>query len=154
MKICIFIYKVFYNKSVEIYLWDGIALIRRGSDIYVNEPHISGGVPILSKTDEGVRYHEHDFLGTTLWSSDRKGGSAASIEGATPLNTPFILKGFRAIYHFGAYFVRPFLSKKIFLRTNILIMGERAILRRPPPPLSRAGAREVNSNHLIYAVSY
>lgn len=32
-----------------------------GSDIYVNEPHISGGVPILSKTDEGVRYHEHDF---------------------------------------------------------------------------------------------
>lgn len=63
--------------STEVWVWDGIALIRRGSDIYVNEPHISGGVPILSKTDEGVRYH--DFLGTTLWSSDRNGGSAASI---------------------------------------------------------------------------
>ena len=75
---------MFYNKSVEIYLWDGIALIRRGSDIYVNEPHISGGVPILSKTDEGVRYHEHDFLGTTLWSTDTKGSSAASIEGQAP----------------------------------------------------------------------
>ena len=77
---------MFYNKSVEIYLWDGLALIRRGSDIYVNEPHVSGGVPILSKTDEGVRYHEHDFLGTTLWSTDTKGGSAASIEGANPLH--------------------------------------------------------------------
>ncbi len=54
-------------------VWDGLALIRRGSDIYVNEPHVSGGVPILSKTDEGVRYHEHDFLGTTLWSTDTKG---------------------------------------------------------------------------------
>ena len=40
----------------------GLALIRRGSDIYVNEPHISGGVPILSKTKEGIRYHEHDFF--------------------------------------------------------------------------------------------
>ena len=62
------------------------------------------------------------------------GGRAASIEGADALNIPFILKGFRAIYHFGAYFVKPFLSKKNFLRANILIMGERAILRRPPPP--------------------
>ena len=59
--------------STEVWVWDGLALIRRGSDIYVNEPHVSGGVPILSKTDEGVRYHEHDFLGTTLWSTDTKG---------------------------------------------------------------------------------
>ena len=56
-----------------MWTWDRLALIRRGSDIYVNEPHVSGGVPILSKTDEGVRYHEHDFLGTTLWSMDTKG---------------------------------------------------------------------------------
>ena len=83
MKICIFIYKVFYNKSVEIYLWDGIALIRRGSDIYVNEPHVSGGVPILSKTDEGVRYHEHDFLGTTLWSMDTKGNLVKDYQDTT-----------------------------------------------------------------------
>lgn len=77
--------KTFHDGSTEVWVWDGLALIRRGSDIYVNEPHISGGVPILSKTDEGVRYHEHDFWGTTLWSTDRKGGSVASIEGANPL---------------------------------------------------------------------
>lgn len=71
--------KTFHDGSTEVWVWDGLALIRRGSDIYVNEPHVSGGVPILSKTDEGVRYHEHDFPGTTLWSSDRNGGSAASI---------------------------------------------------------------------------
>ena len=65
--------KTFHDGSTEVWVWDGLALIRRGSDIYVNEPHISGGVPILSKTDEGVRYHEHDFLGTTLWSTDTKG---------------------------------------------------------------------------------
>ena len=76
--------KTFHDGSTEVWVWDGLALIRRGSDIYVNEPHISGGVPILSKTDEGVRYHEHDFLGTTLWSTDTKGSSAASIEGQAP----------------------------------------------------------------------
>ena len=65
--------KTFHDGSTEVWVWDGLALIRRGSDIYVNEPHVSGGVPILSKTDEGVRYHEHDFLGTTLWSTDTKG---------------------------------------------------------------------------------
>ena len=65
--------KTFHDGSTEVWVWDGLALIRRGSDIYVNEPHVSGGVPILSKTDEGVRYHEHDFLGTTLWSMDTKG---------------------------------------------------------------------------------
>lgn len=47
--------KTFHDGSTEVWVWDGLALIRRGSDIYVNEPHVSGGVPILSKTDEGVR---------------------------------------------------------------------------------------------------
>lgn len=65
--------KTLSDGTVENWVWDGIALIRRGSDIYVNEPHISGGVPILSKTKDGVRYHEHDFLGTTLWSMDTNG---------------------------------------------------------------------------------
>ena len=69
--------------STEVWVWDGLALIRRGSDIYVNEPHISGGVPILSKTDEGVRYHEHDFLGTTLWSMDTKGNLVKDYQDTT-----------------------------------------------------------------------
>ena len=65
--------KTLSDGTVENWVWDGLALIRRGDDIYVNEPHISGGVPIVSKTKEGVRYHEHDFLGTTLWPMDTKG---------------------------------------------------------------------------------
>ena len=69
--------------STEVWVWDGLALIRRGSDIYVNEPHVSGGVPILSKTDEGVRYHEHDFLGTTLWSTDTNGNLVKDYQDTT-----------------------------------------------------------------------
>ncbi len=65
--------KTLSDGTVENWVWDGLALIRRSDDIYVNEPHISGGLPIVSKTKEGVRYHEHDFLGTTLWSMDTKG---------------------------------------------------------------------------------
>ena len=75
--------KTFHDVSTEVWVWDGLALIRRGSDIYVNEPHVSGGVPILSKTDEGVRYHEHDFLGTTLWSTDTKGNLVKDYQDTT-----------------------------------------------------------------------
>ena len=71
------------RKGRIMWVWDGLALIRRGSDIYVNEPHVSGGVPILSKTDEGVRYHEHDFLGTTLWSTDTKGNIVKDYQDTT-----------------------------------------------------------------------
>lgn len=75
--------KRFEDGSVEKWVWDGIALVRRGSDIYVNEPHVSGGVPIISKTSEGVRCHEHDFLGTTLWSTDLKGNLAKNYSDTT-----------------------------------------------------------------------
>ena len=75
--------KRFEDGTIEKWVWDGIALVRRGSDIYVNEPHVSGGVPILTKTAEGVRYHEHDFLGTTLWSSDLKGNITENYSSTT-----------------------------------------------------------------------
>ena len=75
--------KTFHDGTTEVWVWDGLALIRRGSDIYVNEPHVSGGVPILSKTDEGVRYHEHDFLGTTLWSTDTNGNLVKDYQDTT-----------------------------------------------------------------------
>ena len=65
--------KVSSDGKVENWMWDGLALIRRGKDIHVNEPHISGGVPIVSKTPNGTQFHESDFLGTTLWSIDTKG---------------------------------------------------------------------------------
>ena len=54
--------KTYHDGSTKMWVGDGLALIRRGSDIYVNEPHVSGGVPILSKTAEGVRYREVCFL--------------------------------------------------------------------------------------------
>ena len=75
--------KTFSDGTTETWVWDGLALIRRGSDIYVNEPHISGGVPILTKTNEGIRYHEHDFLGTTLWSTDTKGNLVKDYQDTT-----------------------------------------------------------------------
>ena len=65
--------KRFQDGHIEKWVWDGLALVRRGGDIYVNEPHVSGGIPIVTKTSMGVRYHEHDFLGSTLWSSDLAG---------------------------------------------------------------------------------
>ena len=54
--------KTFHDGSTEVWVWDGLVLILRGSDIYVNELHVSGGIPILSKTDEDVRYKEVCFL--------------------------------------------------------------------------------------------
>ena len=75
--------KPFEDGSIEKWVWDGIALVRRGSDIYVNEPHVSGGVPILTKTAEGVRYHENDYLGMTLWSTDNKGNLLSNYSEST-----------------------------------------------------------------------
>ena len=65
--------KTFHDGKTEDWVWDGMALVMRGNDIYVNEPHVSGGTPLLTKTDKGVRYHTSDFLGTTLWSTDTRG---------------------------------------------------------------------------------
>ena len=65
--------KISSDGKVENWMWDGLALIRRGKDIHVNEPHISGGVPIVSRTPNGTQFHESDFLGTTLWSINTKG---------------------------------------------------------------------------------
>ena len=33
--------------------------------------------------DEGVRYHEHDFLGTTLWSTDTNGNLVKDYQDTT-----------------------------------------------------------------------
>ena len=37
----------------------------------------------MSKTKEGIRYHEHDFLGTTLWSMDTKGNRVKDYQDTT-----------------------------------------------------------------------
>ena len=53
----------------ETYLWDGLALLRRGDTIYINEPHPSGGSVIASFPKDNpsdITYYLNDLLGTTL----------------------------------------------------------------------------------------
>ncbi|MBR4652893.1 MAG: hypothetical protein IKO72_05985 [Kiritimatiellae bacterium] len=56
--------------ETETFLWDGLALIRRGSTAYVNEPHPGGGAAIASSKD-GVMFN--DILGTTLGTEGKEG---------------------------------------------------------------------------------
>ncbi len=47
----------------EDFLWDGLALIQRGDEQFINEPHIGGGNPVASS--KGTSYF-NDALGTTV----------------------------------------------------------------------------------------
>ena len=47
----------------EDFLWDGLALIKRGDERFVNEPHVGGGNPVASS--KGTTYF-NDMLGTTV----------------------------------------------------------------------------------------
>ena len=51
------------NGKSEDFLWDGLALIHRGENSFINEPYVTGGNPILSSKD-GVMFN--DMLGSTL----------------------------------------------------------------------------------------
>ncbi len=62
--------------ETETFLWDGLALIQRGSTSYVNEPHPNGGSPVLSSSD-GVMFN--DALGTTLGVDGADGYAATSL---------------------------------------------------------------------------
>jgi RHS repeat-associated protein len=50
-----------------------MALVARGEERYINERHITGGLPLVSQTSEGVQYHQHDHLGTTVASYSQDG---------------------------------------------------------------------------------
>lgn len=65
--------KIDPNGQYELWIWDGITLLARGDERYINQPHASGGLPIVSKTARGIRYHRHDPLGTTLVDYDLDG---------------------------------------------------------------------------------
>lgn len=52
-----------YSDKSESFVWDGLALIRRNENTFINEPHVTGGNPILSSED-GVMFN--DMLGNTL----------------------------------------------------------------------------------------
>ena len=65
--------KIYPDGRHENYAWSGMQLIMRGDELYINEPHASGGLPIISKTAEGVRYHLYDELGTSTHDLDLNG---------------------------------------------------------------------------------
>ena len=57
--------------ETETFLWDGLALIQRGDEQFMNEPHVGGGNPVTSS--KGTSYF-NDALGTTVGSSGRSQG--------------------------------------------------------------------------------
>ncbi|MGN0833321.1 MAG: hypothetical protein ACI4RD_06695, partial [Kiritimatiellia bacterium] len=60
----------------EDFDWDGLALVRRGDERFVNEPHIGGGTPVSSS--KGTTYF-NDVLGTTVGAKRGKAYSAAAL---------------------------------------------------------------------------
>lgn len=59
-----------YGDKSEDFIWDGLALIHRGENSYINEPYITGGNPVLS-TQDGVMFN--DILGNTLGIKSENG---------------------------------------------------------------------------------
>ena len=64
--------------SVSTYSWDGNVLSSDSDQVYSNESHISGGVPVLSSTNDVV---VSDYLGTTLISGKNNFSGTAYGEG-------------------------------------------------------------------------
>ena len=62
--------------QTETFLWDGLALIQRGDEQFVNEPHVGGGNPVASS--KGMSYF-NDALGTTVGSKSNGKYSAAAL---------------------------------------------------------------------------
>ena len=62
--------------ETETFLWDGLALIQRGDEQFVNEPHIGGGNPVASS--KGTSYF-NDMLGTTVGAKRDGKYSAAAL---------------------------------------------------------------------------
>lgn len=62
--------------GTEDFLWDGLALIQRGDEQFVNEPHVGGGNPVASS--KGTSYF-NDMLGTTVGAKKDGKYSAAAL---------------------------------------------------------------------------
>ena len=63
------------NGKTEDFLWDGLALVHRGGEHFINEPHVGGGNPVVSS--KGVSYFNY-MLGTTLGTKEKSGKYSAS----------------------------------------------------------------------------
>jgi len=64
------------NGETENFTWDGLALIHRGSNTFINEPYVTGGNPLLSSKG-GVMFN--DMLGSTLGVNGKQGVDAISM---------------------------------------------------------------------------
>ena len=60
------------GSSTETFLWDGLALIRRDTTNYLNEPAVTGGNPVIA----GEKTLFNDLLGSTLGAKSADGFSA------------------------------------------------------------------------------
>jgi RHS repeat-associated protein len=65
-----------YVGNSEEFLWDGLALIRRNDEHFINEPHVGGGNPVASS--KGTSYF-NDMLGTTIGAKKDGKYSAAAL---------------------------------------------------------------------------
>jgi len=74
--------------TAEQFLWDGLALLRRGDTIFTNEPHPSGGSVVASysiKNPGVMTFYLNDLLGTTLATVT---GSAIDFKPLTAFGQP------------------------------------------------------------------
>ena len=60
----------------EDFTWDGLALIQRGNEHFINEPHVGGGNPVVSS--KGTSFF-NDALSTTVGAKSGKTYSAATL---------------------------------------------------------------------------
>ena len=60
------------GSNPETFLWDGLALIRRDTTNYLNEPAVTGGNPVIA----GEKTLFNDLLGSTLGAKSADGFSA------------------------------------------------------------------------------
>ena len=56
----------------EDFHWDGLALVRRGDESFVNEPHVGGGNPVVSSKSAA---YFNDILGTTVGVREGRGAA-------------------------------------------------------------------------------
>ena len=75
----------------ESFLWDGLALVRRGGEDFVNEPHAGGGSPVASS--KGAVYF-NDLLGTTVGVREGRGPLRAKQGAKAPRYTAAALTAF------------------------------------------------------------
>ena len=65
-----------YGERSESFAWDGLALVKRGDERFINEPHVGGGNPVASS--KGGLYF-NDMLGTTVGVKNGGKYSAAAL---------------------------------------------------------------------------